>query len=104
MDFHRTSAFVALIALAASAGAVAQTPPPSTDPGNTSANSSNPHDSMPNATPANGDSSSPATQSARDPKLQQCLSAEKAKNSGLSENQLTQKCRLQITSEQGQGH
>jgi hypothetical protein len=105
MMLHRTSAFVAIMALGVSAFALAQTPP-STDPGNASTNSlPNPHDSMTNDTPAStGASPSSATQSAQDPKLQQCLSAEKAKNTGLSENQLKQKCMLKIASDQGQGH
>ena len=106
MMLHRTSTFVALMALGVSAFALAQTPPPSTDPGNASTDSlPNPHDSMTKDTPANaGASPSAATQSAQNPKLQQCLSAEKAKNTGLSENQLKQKCMLKIAGDQGEGH
>jgi hypothetical protein len=107
MIAHRTSAIVALMAFVASAVAVAQTPPPaSTDPGNSSATSApSPHDTMSNDTPtSNGASPSSATKSAPDPKVEQCVSDEKAKNTGLSENQLQQKCMLKIASDQGKGH
>jgi hypothetical protein len=103
MILHRTSAFVALLALGVSTVAVAQTPPPSTDPGNTGTSSVPNHRDSVSNTPAN-DGASSATQTAQDPKLQQCISAEKAKDSGLSENQLRQKCMLKLVGEQGQGH
>jgi hypothetical protein len=105
MILHRTSVLVAAMALGASVFAVAQTPPPaSTDPGNTSS-VPNPRDSVRNDTSAS-DAASPSsgTQAAQDPKSEQCVSAEKAKNTGLSENQLKQKCMLKIASEQGKGH
>jgi hypothetical protein len=95
------------MAFVASAVAVAQTlPPGGTDPGNSSATSvPNPHDTMTNATPtSSGASPSSATQSAPDPRVEQCVSDENAKNSGLSENQLQQKCMLKIASDQGKGH
>jgi hypothetical protein len=93
MIAHRTSAIIAVLALLASAVAVAQTPPPaSTDPGNTSATSPNPQD-MTNTPASEGPSSSSVTQ---DPKLDRCVSDENAKNTGLSENQLKQKCMLKI--------
>lgn len=104
MIAHRTSAAIALMALLASAVAVAQAPPPaSTDPGTPSTSSvPDSRDTMTNDTPPA--SSSSTSQAARDPKLDQCVSAEKAKNTGLSENQLRQKCMLKIASEQGKGH
>jgi hypothetical protein len=100
MTAHRTSAVIAVLALLAAAVAVAQTPPPaSTDPGNTSATS--PSSDMTKTPASEGASSSSATQ---DPKLDQCVSDEKAKNTGLSENQLKQKCMLKIAGDQGKGH
>jgi cytoskeletal protein RodZ len=107
MIAHRTSAVIALLAFVASAVAVAQTPPPaSADPGNSSATTvPNPHETMSNDTPtSNGASPSSATQSAPDPKVEQCVAEEKAKSTGLSENQLKQKCMLKIASDQGKGH
>ncbi len=101
MITHRTSAVIAVLALLAAAVAVAQTPPPaSTDPGNTSATSPSSQD-MTNTPAIEGASSSSAAQ---DPKLDQCVSDEKAKNTGLSENQLKQKCMLKIAGDQGKGH
>jgi Flp pilus assembly protein TadD len=41
--------------------------------------------------------------SANDPKLNDCISKEKAKNTGQSDNQVKQKCMLQIASHQGKG-
>jgi hypothetical protein len=35
--------------------------------------------------------------------MKACMSAEKGKNSGLSDEQVKQKCMLQIASHQGQG-
>ena len=87
------------MALSATTLAAAQTAPPantqSTEP---SANSSGNTTSEPAAaSPAPADK-----MSAQDPKMKECLKAEKAKNSGLSDNQLKQKCMLQIGSHQGQ--
>jgi len=99
MIAHRTSTVIAVMALLASAAAVAQTPPPaSTDPGNTSATSPNSQD-MTNSPASEG-----ASSATKDPKLDQCVSDEKAKNTGLSENQLKQKCMLKIAGDQGKAH
>jgi hypothetical protein len=76
--------------------ALAQTPPPSaTDP-------------MPQSTPQEQQNvppaqepSTPQTRSTQDPKLKQCMTTEKSKNSGLSDTQIKQKCMLEIGSHQG---
>lgn len=53
----------------------------------------------------NSDSSIPSGSSdkvGQDPKMKSCMTSEKAKNNGLSEDQLKQKCMMQIASHQGQ--
>ena len=103
---QRTSLLVALLAVGSTTLAMAQTAPassndpsyPSTQSTDPSANSS---DSTSSDAPA--DRTAPADKmSAQDPKMKQCVKSEKAKNSGLSENQIKQKCMLQIGSHQGE--
>jgi hypothetical protein len=102
---QRTSLLVALLAVGSTSLAMAQTAPPnngasspdtqSTDP------STNSNGSMSSEAPADRDA--PADKmSAQDPKMKQCVKSEKAKNSGQSDNQIKQKCMLQIGSHQGE--
>jgi len=95
---YRTTALVAFLALGATANAFAQSTPPANSTMTPSSSSSpqTPNDSVSNS------SASKAT-SSQDPKMKACMSAEKGKNSGLSDEQVKQKCMLQIASHQGQG-
>jgi hypothetical protein len=99
----RTTALAALVVLGATTLAVAQSTPPANSM--TPPNSSSPqapsggmsHDSSTTTTPSGtGDKVGP------DPKMKACMTSEKAKNSGLSEDQVKQKCMMQIPSHQGQ--
>jgi hypothetical protein len=89
------------MAFSATTLALAQTTPPansSTSP-TTSPSSPNPNGDESNSAPDT--QGAPADKSAQDPKMKACMKAEKAKNSGLDDNQLKQKCMLQIASHQG---
>jgi hypothetical protein len=101
---HRTSALVALMAFSATTLALAQSTPPansSTSP-TTSPSSPKPNGDENNSAPDTQDApAASADKSAQDPKMKACMKAEKAKNSGLDDNQLKQKCMLQIASHQG---
>ena len=83
---------------------VSRTTPPansSTSP-TTSPSSPNPNGDESNSAPDTQDApAASADKSAQDPKMKACMKAEKAKNSGLDDNQLKQKCMLQIASHQG---
>jgi len=101
---HRTSALVALMAFGATTLALAQTTPPTDSSASptTSPSSPSPNDSMSNSAPdTNGAPSASSAKSAPDPKMKACMKAEKAKDSGLDDNQVKQKCMLQIASHQG---
>lgn len=100
---HRTSGLVALMAFSATTLALAQTTPQtnsSTSP-TTSPSSRNPNGDESTTTDTNGAPAASVDKSAQDPKMKACMKAEKAKNSGLDDNQLKQKCMLQIASHQG---
>jgi hypothetical protein len=92
---HRISALVALMAFSATTLALAQTTPPansSTSP-TTSPSSPKPNGDENNSAPdTQGAPAASADKSAQDPKMKACMKAEKAKNSGLDDNQLKQKC------------
>lgn len=99
----RTTALAALVVLGAMTLAVAQSTPP--------ANSMTPSNSSSPQAPSGGvnnDSSTTTTLSGtgenvgQDPKMKTCMTSEKAKNSGLSDDQVKQKCMMQIASHQGQ--
>jgi hypothetical protein len=99
----RTTALAALVVLGATTLAVAQSTPPT--------NSMTPSNSSSPQAPSGGmndDSSTTAIPSGtgdkvgQDPKMKTCMTSEKAKNSGLSEDQVKQKCMMQIASHQGQ--
>jgi len=94
---YRTTALVALLALGATANAFAQSTPPANST-MTPSSSSSPQ--TPNDSVSNSSASKAASQ---DPKMKACISAEKGKNSGLSDEQVKQKCMMQIASHQGQG-
>ncbi len=100
--FHlRSSALIALTLCGLSAVALAQTQPQASDP-QTSPPRASSADSMPSSEDSATVPSNSAT-SAKDPKLNACVHSEKAKNSGLSDNQIKQKCMLQIAGQQGKG-
>lgn len=97
----RTSLLVALMAIGATSFAVAQTPPPASTampPASTTQ-----ADTPTSPPPASTDSqtASPEASAVPDAKLQDCIANEKAKNAGLTDNQLKQKCMLEIGSHQG---
>ena len=101
---HRTLALVAFVAFCETTLALAQTTPPtdSSTSTTTSPSSPNPSDSMRNSAPdTNGAPSASSARSAQDPKMKACMKTEKAKDSGLDDNQVKQKCMLQIASHQG---
>ena len=100
---YRNSGLVAVLALGAATLALAQSTPPA---GNSPSNSNPPSSqTAPDSMSSGSDSMSPAS-SKLDPKTKQCIASEKAKNSGQSDNQIKQKCMMQIGSHQGQdqGH
>ncbi len=100
---HRTTTLATLAALGASMMALAQNAP-STSATDANAPASEPQTST-KSDGASYNNSAPSSDSARmqDPKLASCISSEKAKNSGLSDNQIKQKCMLKIGSHQGTG-
>jgi hypothetical protein len=80
--------------------AVAQTqPPPSTD--TPPASTAQPEAATAPAPATTEAPSSSDASTAKDQKLQSCIASEKAKNSGLSDDQVKQKCMLDIGSHQG---
>ena len=100
---YRTTALAALMALGATTIGFAQ----STSPANSSmspSDSSTPqasNDSMRNGSSSSAVPSGASDKVGQDPKMKTCVTAEKAKNSGLSDNQVKQKCLMQIASHQG---
>jgi hypothetical protein len=97
---HRSSLLVARLALGATSLAVAQTqPPPSTD--TPPASTAQPEAATAPAPATTEAPSSSDANAAKDQKLQSCIASEKAKNSGLSDDQVKQKCMLDIGSHQG---
>ena len=97
---HRSSLLVALLALGATSLAVAQTQPPATTD-TPPANTAQPEATTSPAPATTEAPSSSDTKAAKDQKLQSCIASEKAKNSGLSDDQVKQKCMLDIGSHQG---
>jgi hypothetical protein len=98
---NRATALVALMTLSATTIALAQ----STAPENSSMTPSNSSASQTPNGSRSTDSSTPSGTNdkvGQDPKMKTCVTAEKAKNSGLSEDQIKQKCMMQIASHQGQ--
>jgi|HubBroStandDraft_5_1064220.scaffolds.fasta_scaffold379742_1 hypothetical protein len=102
MISYRKSGLVAVLALGAATLALAQSTPPS---GGTSPSDSSPPSSQtsPDSMSSGSDSSMSPASNKLDAKTKQCIASEKAKNSGQSENQIKQKCMMQIGSHQGQG-
>ena len=99
---YRTIVLVACAALGTTALVFAQ----STPPANSTMSPSNPTSTQ---TPSDATSSNSSSNSApsadkvgQDPKMKTCMKSEKAKNAGLSEDQLKQKCMMQIASHQDQ--
>jgi hypothetical protein len=89
------------MALAATTLGVAQSTPPtnSTMTPSNSSTSQTPSGNM------NNDSTTPSNTGdkvGQDPKMKTCMTSEKAKNTGLSDNEMKQKCMMQIASHQGQ--
>jgi hypothetical protein len=105
MISYRKSGLVAVLTLGAATLALAQSTPPasSTSPSNQSPPSSQ---TSPDSMSSGSDGGMSPSSSKLDPKTKQCIASEKAKNSGQSDNQIKQKCMLQIGSHQGQdqGH
>ena len=100
---YRTTALVALMALSATTIALAQSTPPanSTMAPSNSSSAQTPNDSMSSSSPSV--SAGTSDKVGQDPKMKTCMTSEKAKNSGLSDDQVKQKCMMQIASHQGQG-
>jgi hypothetical protein len=86
------------MAFGATTLALAQTTPPTNSSTSPTTSPSSPN---PNGDKSNGAPAASADKSARDPKMKACMTAEKAKDSGLDDNQIKQKCMLQIASHQG---
>lgn len=97
----RTSLLVALMALGATSLALAQTAPPASTsmPPASTTQPDTPTSPPPAAT--DSQTAAPEASAVPDAKLQDCIANEKAKNSGLSDNQVKQKCMLEIGSHQG---
>lgn len=102
---YRTTALVALMALGATTIAFAQStlPANSTMAPSSSSSTQTPNASMSNSSPSNATPSGTSDKVGQDPKMKTCMTSEKAKNSGLSDDQVKQKCMMQIASHQGQG-
>jgi hypothetical protein len=100
MVSYRKSGLAAVLALGAATLALAQATPPSN--GSSTPSSQNP----PNSMSSGSDSGMSPSSSKLDPKTKQCIASEKAKNTGQSDNQIKQKCMMQVGSHQGQdqGH
>jgi hypothetical protein len=90
--------FIALTLLGASSLGLAQTTPSAPPPPSSSAPS--PSDQNTRMSPDGTSAGDRAA--ANDPKLKRCIANEKAKDSGLSDDQIKQKCMLHIASHQGQ--
>jgi hypothetical protein len=100
----RTTALGALIALAATTLGVAQSTPPSNST-MTPSNSSTSHTPSGNMNNDSSNATAPSNTGdkvGQDPKMKACMTSEKAKNTGLSDNEMKQKCMMQIASHQGQ--
>jgi hypothetical protein len=84
-----------LLAMATTLAAAQGTPPPNStmSPGNSTAPSNT------NGTMTNDGSNDKVGQ---DPKMKACMTSEKAKNTGQSDDQMKQKCMMQVGSHQGQ--
>ena len=98
----RTTALAVIVVLDATTLAVAQPTPP--------ANSMTPSNLSALQTPSRGmNSESSITETpsgtgdkvGQDPKMKTCMTLEKAKNNGLSKDQIEQKCMMEIASHQG---
>jgi hypothetical protein len=93
------------MALGATTISFAQSTPPSnsTMAPPSSASPQTPNDSMSTSPPSKAAPSETSDKVGQDPKMKTCMTSEKAKNSGLSDDQVKQKCMMLITSHQGQG-
>jgi hypothetical protein len=93
------------MALGATAISFAQSTPPSNStmapPSSSSPQTRN--DSMSTSPPSKAAPSGTSYTVGQDPKLKTCMASEEAKNSSLSDDQVKQKCMMQIASHQGQG-
>jgi hypothetical protein len=100
---YRTIVLVACAALGTTTLVFAQ----STPPANSTMSPSNPASTQTPSDSTSSNSSSTSTPSAdkvgQDPKMKTCMTSEQAKNTGLSDEQVKQKCMMQIASHQGQG-
>jgi hypothetical protein len=100
----RTMTLAAVLALGATTLGVAQSTPPT----NSTMTPSNSSTSQTPSGDMNNDSSNATMPSdtgdkvGQDPKMKTCMTSEKAKNTGLSDNEMKQKCMMQIASHQGQ--
>jgi hypothetical protein len=101
---YRTRVLLAFAALGATTFVFAQSTPPTDSAQSPSSPTSTqtPDDGMssnssPNSTPAGS-----SDKVGQDPKMKTCMTSERAKNNGLSDEQLKQKCMMQIASHQGQ--
>jgi hypothetical protein len=101
MSHQRTLGLMATFALLISAQAGAQTTPSSTSP-------PGPSSSPPSSENQRNDRAAPDgtaaadRAAANDPRLKRCIHDEKAKDNGVTDEQIKQKCLLHIASHQGE--
>lgn len=89
----RYSTLAVLFVLGASSAALAQnSPAPDSDSSMSSSSNA-----------SSGSAPSSEKISAQDPKMKKCISAQKAKNNGLSDDQIKQKCMAHVMSHQDKG-
>ena len=99
----RITGVATLIALGATSFAFAQSTTPSNS-AMTPPNATSPQ--TPNGSMNDSSASMPSggnDKVGQDPKMKSCMTSEKAKNTGQSDDQMKQKCMMQIGSHQGQG-
>lgn len=99
----RSTVLGALVLVGATAFAAAQSTPPtnSTMPPSNSSSPQTPAGGMNDGSSNAAAPSGTGDKVGQDPKMKTCMTSEKAKNNGLSEDQLKQKCMMQIASHQG---
>jgi hypothetical protein len=102
---YRTMVLVGCAALGATNFVFAQSTPPanSTMSPSNAASPQTPSNGTINNSSSNSTPSGTSDKVGQDPKMKTCMTSEKAKNSGLSDDQVKQKCMMQIASHQGQG-
>jgi hypothetical protein len=99
---YRAGFLAVCVALGATTPLFAQSTPPANStmsPANSA--TATPNDGMSNDSSVNPTAPSNSDKVGQDPKMKSCLTSEKAKNSGLSDDQVKQKCMMQIASHQG---